>query len=395
MFTLKYAPKHSNHIIGQDSAMRELKDFVQNYKNKKHKAILLHGAIGTGKTASVYALAEELGYDLLELNSGDQRNADGITRFLSSALGQQSLFMTPKMVLIDEIDTIGGVRDRGCIPALLKAIAKSKYPVILTANDPFDQKYKNLRKNALMVEFPKLQYQDLAILLTSICEKESIQFEEKAINSLARQADGDVRSALIDLHLCKDNMTFDAVSNLSDRKRVDSILQALAVIFKSSRVDNALPALKDVNVELRDVMFWIDHNLPKEYVDATSLARAYEHLARADIFQRRIMKRQHWRFLAYINNLLTAGISSAKEKRNTEFVKYMPTMRFLSMWQAKMRNAKKNDIASRLAEKTHTSTKVAREQIPYLQKMFQHSINNGIVKELDLSDDEVAWLSKT
>ena len=123
------------------------------------------------------------------------------------------------------------------------------------------------------------------------------------------------------------------------------------IIFKSSSVETALPALENIDLELRDVMHWIDENMPKEYVSAKAFTKGYEFLSRADVFQGRIMNRQHWRFLVYINNLLTAGISSAKEERNAEFIPYRQTMRFLRLWQSKIKNAKKKEIALKLVRK--------------------------------------------
>ena len=394
LFTIKYAPKNSDQIFGQDKALDELKDFILNYKQKKVKAALLLGPIGCGKTSSVYALAKELNYDVVELNSSDLRNAENITQFLCSAIGQQSLFFTPKIILIDEVDNISGVADRGCIPALIKSIEKSSFPIILTANDIEDSKFKALAKASQVISYHKLQYKTVAHCLQWVCEQEGIKFEEKAINSLARQVDGDLRAGLIDLQgsFSKKNLSFQEVSTLSDRKRTETILNALMVIFKSSSVETALSALENVDLELRDTIHWIDENMPKEYLSPRALAKGYEHLSRADVFQGRIMKRQHWRFLAYINDLLTAGVSSAKEERNAEFVPYRQTMRFLRLWQAKMKNAKKKEIALKLAMKTHTSTSVAEEQVPYLQAMFQKGAGAAIAQEMGLSDEEVDWL---
>lgn len=396
LFTLKYAPKNSSQIFGQQLAVSQLRDFITNYKQQKHKAALIYGPIGNGKTSSVYALAKELDYDILEINSSDLRKADAIRTFLDSALGQQSLFFKPKMVLIDEVDNVSGVKDRGCVPALIKAIQKSSFPVILTANDPFGSKLKALKKACQFIEYHKLQYKTISHCLQWVCEQEEIKFEEKAINSLARQVDGDLRGALIDLHTCSTNneVTFEKTQSLSDRKRTDSIINALRVVFKSSSVENALPALNDVDVPINEIFLWMDENLPKEYLDAKSLAKAYEHLARADVFNGRIRRQQHWRFLVYIYSLLTAGISSAKEEKNTEFVKYRRTMRLLRIWQSNMKNAKKKEIAKKLAIATHTSSRVAREQIPYLQQIFRKGAGSEIAEELELSDDEVGWLKK-
>ena len=396
LFTTKYSPNNSSQVFGQQLGVSQLKDFIVNYKQQKHKVALLVGPIGNGKTSSVYALAKELKYDILEINSSDLRKADNIKSFLDSALGQQSLFFTPKMILIDEVDNISGVKDRGCIPALVKAITKSTFPVVLTANDIEDSKLKLLKKAAQMIEYHKLQYKTIAHCLQWVCEQENLQFEEKALNGLARMSDGDMRSALIDLQIStNDNsFVFEDLDKLSDRKRTESIINALMRIFKSSSAENALGALNDIDVDLRDVSFWIDNNLPKEYKNPKALAKAYEHLARVDVFQGRIHNRQHWRFLVYMKDLLTAGISSAKDEKNTEFVKYLPTMRFLRMWQAKMKNAKKKEIAAKLASHTHTSTKVASEQIPYLQAIFRKGKGTEIANELELSEEEVEWLRK-
>ncbi|HIJ12076.1 TPA: replication factor C large subunit [Candidatus Woesearchaeota archaeon] len=393
LYTLKYAPQNASQVFGQQKAVAQLQNFIMHYKTLPMRAAILHGPIGTGKTSSVYALATQLGYDVLELNSSDLRNADNIKSFLGSALGQQSLFFTPKIVLIDEIDNISGVKDRGCIPALIKAIQKSSFPVILTANDISDKKMKPIVKIAKKIEFHKLEYRSIAHCMQWICEQEGVPAEEKAINSLARQADGDMRAALLDLHICTalGKVEFKTVMQLSDRKRTDTILNALRLIFKSSSVENALPALRDVDVDMNHVFLWIDANLPREY-SGPALARAYEWLSRADVFNGRIRKRQHWRFLAYVSNLLTAGISSAKDERNPEFIQYKQTMRLLRIWQANMKFAKRKEIAKKLAEATHTSTRRAVEQMPYLQSIFRNRGGSQIAEELELSDDEVAWL---
>jgi len=387
-------PKNSAQVFGQQMAVSQLKDFIVNYKQHKEKVALLFGPIGNGKTSSVYALAQELNFDVLEINSSDLRKAENISSFLGSALGQQSLFFKPKIILIDEIDNVSGVKDRGCVPAIVKAIEKSIFPVILTANDPFDAKLKPLKKIAKEIEFHKLQYKTIAHALTWICQQENITYDEKSINSLARQVDGDLRGALIDLQTCGKNVTFEKVVGLSDRKRTQSIVSALQIIFKSSSVDNALPALDDVDLQPNEMFLWIDYNLPKEYKDPKSLAKAYEHLARADVFQGRIRRRQHWRFMVYMFNLLTAGISSAKEERNTEFVQYKPTMRILRIWQANMSNAKKKEVVIKLATATHTSTKVAEQQLPYLREIFRNGSGKEIAHELELTSEEVQWLKK-
>lgn len=396
LFTVTYAPTNSNEIIGQSLAVAQLKDFILHFKQQKHRAALLHGPIGVGKTSAVYALANELKYDLIEINSSDVRNAEAVQTFLSATLNQQSLFFRPKIILIDEIDALSGTNDRGCIPALVKALEKTAFPVILTANDLFEDKLKPLRKICLEIEFPKVDHKSILHFLQHIAEKERLSTEEKALSSLARQADGDVRAALLDLQTLSaaGPITFTTLLQLSDRKRTESVLHALNLIFKSSTIENALPALDNLDVEIEEVFLWLDENTPREYVSPVALAKAYEHLARADVFQGRIKRRQHWRFLSYVNNLLTAGISSAKEERNPQFIEYKRTMRLLKIWQANQKYAKRKEIAAKIATHTHTSRKVVLEQFPYFQILFSKSDSSQLARELELTEEEVDWLKK-
>jgi len=141
-YTKKYIPEKSSDIIGQDAALKELKDFVINFKRKKNKAALLYGPSGTGKTGSVYAIANELGLEILEVNASDFRNAEQIDSRAGMAAGQQSLFFKSKIILVDEVDGLSGTQDRGGIQAIIKLVEKSAFPIILTAMNPWDHKKK-------------------------------------------------------------------------------------------------------------------------------------------------------------------------------------------------------------------------------------------------------------
>lgn len=406
LFTLKYAPKNTSQVFGQQLPLAQLKDFITNYSKKPKnakKAALLYGPIGVGKTSSVYALAKELDYDLLEINSSDLRDEASMKSFLGSALGQQSLFFRPKIVLIDEIDNISGKSDRGCLSALSEALEKSHFPIILTANDPFDSKFKDVRKNSMMIEYAELTPQVISHALKWVCEQESIEAEERAIQAIAHRSAGDLRGALIDLQVCsviedgKKKFNLNSVSNLSDRKRTETIINSLRRIFKSSSAQNSLSALEDIDMEPREIFSWIDENLPLEYLNPKDLARAYEKFCRADIFQKRISKQQHWRFLAYIFDLLTAGISSAKDRKNTNTVEYQQSKRGLKIWMSRNKLAKKEAITEKLAQLTHVSKRRAREEMPFVLNTLRAEARNGnhqLIKELDLDEEEVEWLNR-
>ena len=392
LFTSKYAPQNTSQVFGQDLALSQLRHFVMSYSASKFRAALIEGPSGCGKTSSVYALARELGYDVLELNSSEDRDEESVRKFLLAALGQQSLFFRPKVVLVDEVDNLSGSLDRGGVGALVEGISKSKFPVVFTANDTSESKFKPLVKSCLRVEFFPLDFKIVVHALLLVCEREGIKAEEKAISALARQCGGDLRGAMLDLQVLSESgrVTFDRVSTLSEREKTESMVSALSVIFKSSRAENALSVLDDVDVEMNEVFLWLDYNLPFEYVKAADLARAYECLARADVFNGRIMRRQHWRFLSYVQNLLTAGISSAKDARYPTSITYKQTMRLLRIWQMKMKVGKRKEIALKLGRCGHMSSKEAYKYVAYLPSLVAG--NSAIGSELGLSEEEVEFL---
>ena len=147
----KYLPKSSKEIQGQNQAVEKLKNYIQNYK-KGQKALLIHGGQGVGKTSSVYALANELDYEIIEVNASDLRNADSINQRLGAGIFQKSLFGKIKLILVDEIDGLAGREDRGGVGAIAALINKSCFPIVLTANNPWNKKLSSLRKKCELLE---------------------------------------------------------------------------------------------------------------------------------------------------------------------------------------------------------------------------------------------------
>ncbi|MAE42340.1 hypothetical protein CMO93_01100 [Candidatus Woesearchaeota archaeon] len=399
-FTIKYQPKTTNEIIGQDLAIKKLKDFVINFKKQKKNAVLLYGPPGTGKTISAYVIANELDLEILEMNASDIRNANQINSLLGSAISQMSLFSKGKLILVDEIDGLSGTKDRGGLLAITKLIEKTSFPIILTIQNPWDYKFNKLKRKTEMIEFSPLDYLPIFEILKKICDKEKIMYEENVLKGLARRAGNDARSAINDLQTLTieaKELTKKSLEDLGERNKLESMPTALTKIFKTTDPKIAITAFDTVNEDLNEQLLWIDENLPKEYTKPEDLAKAYDKLSKADVFNRRIRRWQHWRFLIYINALITAGIAVSKEERYKHFVQYKPTGRLLKLWWAKQKSMKKKAIAQKLAEKTHSSIKeTLKDTLPYLQATFKKNkdFREKLTEELDLSREEVMWLRK-
>src|SRR3989338_4079556 len=82
----KYLPRKISDVHGQDAALKQLKDFVFNFKNKKKGAAIAYGPAGSGKTAAAYAIANEINLEIVETSASDFRNEEQINLKVGNAV---------------------------------------------------------------------------------------------------------------------------------------------------------------------------------------------------------------------------------------------------------------------------------------------------------------------
>ncbi|MBL7148302.1 MAG: replication factor C large subunit [Nanoarchaeota archaeon] len=357
MLTNKHKPKKLEHIKGQDLQIKQLKKLVL-----EKKPILIYGDTGTGKTASVHALVNELDYELLELNASDYRNKEEIENIIGNSTKQLSLFNKQKLILIDEIDGIN-TKDRGCIQALIKIIKESTFPIIVIANDIWDQKFKDLRKTCNLIEFNKPNYLDIYNILNEITEKENKKIDTSTLKEISRLSEGDVRAAINDLNTILNNGDLE---DIYSRERKQKLLNVLKFIFKSKDLKLILSNFNSLDENLDEVFLWLEENIPLEY-DNISINKAHNNLSKADVFRGRIIRWQYYRFLVYQSLLMSAGVSLSKEKKNNNFINYKRNSRILKMWLSKRKNAKILEKTEFIKENCNMSLKKARNELNYMK----------------------------
>lgn len=399
-WTRIYKPKALAEVHGQGAPLIALKGYISSFSAKRPKGALLYGPTGCGKTCSVHALAAELNLEVVDINASDRRNKASLEEVLGNAMQQRSLFSEGKIVLVDEIDGLSGHQDRGGVPALVKLLSKSAFPVILTANDPWHKKFSTLRRKTTLIRFNTPEPSAIAAVLGRIAEHQDIEADAAHIERLSRRAGGDIRAAICDLQSLtagSKKLTGEALEALDSRNQMESLPTALLKVFKTTDPTIAWQAFDSISEDLDQCLLWLDENLPAEYEKPLDLWRGYDALSKADVYKGRIRRRQYWRLLVYIRALLTMGIALGKDEKYRTFVKYQRPRRLLEIWKAKRFNALRDAISLRIAEHTHTSTRVARlDTLPYFRAMFTQGGQSDIAKELaatlELSQEETAWL---
>ena len=370
-FFAEYRPKSLSQIIGQRESIRKLLIAIRN-----KKPVIVHGSVGTGKTSSVYAIANDFGFEIIELNASDFRNKENINGIVKNALEQKSLFAKDKIVLIDELEGLSGNKDRGGIAALNVLLA-SKFPIVMIASDAYDPKLKEIRKKSELIKFEKLPVEDIVKIMESVSKKENIGISSLEMKKLAMLADGDARAAINDLQAYSGD-----IGGLGEREKEISIFNALKFIFKGSTF-SVMNAIDNVNMEPDEVILWIDENLPLEY-HGKELSDAYEMLSKADIFKKRVIRRQHHRFLGYVNTFITAGVAFAKNEPKERYVPYKAVTRLLKIWISN--RTEKKAIAEGFSKVMHCSKRKALREMPYLQLILEN--NPSIEKEIEINSSK-------
>lgn len=379
-WVIKYRPKKINDVVNQEEAKAKILDWLKKWPNVAKKALLLYGPPGCGKTSLVEAIASELGYELLEMNASDFRRKEDIERIAMRASTIQSLFASSKkkLILLDEVDGVANKEDVGGLEAIEHLVKITKVPVIMTANNPWDQKLRILRDIAEFVQFKKLEKRDLMKLLQRICIAENIQCNEDALEYIIARAEGDARAAINDLQAVGEGfseVTLErAKALLRPRDKERDPFETLKLLFSSRYAWQARNVLSQSQLDYEQLKLWLEENIPYQYTNLEDICRAYEALSKADVYLGRIVKSGDWDLLAYAMDLMSAGIALAavnNPRDKDKWTKYSFPQRISMMAKLKEVRGVREDLSTILARHLHISTSTAKSDvIPVLKVIF-------------------------
>lgn len=414
-WTERYRPASLDDVVGNPSAVETMREFADGWVegDPDPRALVLSGDPGTGKSSAAHALAREYDWDLVEMNTSDQRNKEAIERVaqagaVNESFGEDGSFRSSreghrKLIVLDEADNLFGRKDYGGAGAMAETLRQAQQPVILIVNDYYELKRRNraLGRLAEEVKFRSIHTNTVKKVLRNILEEEGVRAEPEVVDTVADAADGDLRSAINDLEmLCRgrETVTAEDLDALGYRNRTPSIFDALDRILQTHDAGKAREATWDLDESPEDLILWIDENLPVAYREPAMLRDGYQMLSRADIFLGRVRNRQEYGLWSYARDLMTAGVNAAKGDRQASRGRYGFPDWLRKMSRSQGSRSTRDSLAEKIGDHVHSGPgDVLANHLPFFRHMFgvDRQFAAWATWELELADDEVAYLLDT
>ncbi|MBR0418747.1 MAG: DNA polymerase III subunit gamma/tau [Erysipelotrichaceae bacterium] len=214
-----YRPSKFSEVVGQEYIVKTLLNAIRN--NKIAHAYLFAGPRGTGKTSVAKLFAKAINCenfkdeacdecpnckaylqgnhpDIIELDAASNNSVDDVREIIEQ-VPYAPLLGKYKVYIIDEVHMLSAQ----AFNALLKTIEEPPAHVIFIFATTDPQKViPTVLSRCQRYNFSKINLYEIKKRTMEILDKEKIAYEEKAVEEIARLAEGGMRDALSLLEQC-------------------------------------------------------------------------------------------------------------------------------------------------------------------------------------------------
>jgi DNA polymerase III delta prime subunit len=178
-----------NKILDRENIYNEIKDILHHIQkndsqDQVKKGFYIYGNPGSGKTAFIISMLNEIGYDVIKYDAGDIRNKSIIETIAKHNMSNRNIMsMFDKkvkriVIVMDEIDGMNN-GDKGGITSLIKLVRPKKTkkqkleestinPIICIGNYHADKKIKELIKVCHTFELKTPNKSQMSKIVTSL-----------------------------------------------------------------------------------------------------------------------------------------------------------------------------------------------------------------------------------
>ncbi|WP_165074835.1 replication factor C large subunit [Methanogenium sp. MK-MG] len=355
-----YRPQRLQDIIGNGQAIRQIAEWGRTWHTGT-RPLILYGKPGIGKTTAAHAFARDMQWDIIELNASDQRTKGVIERVAGAGSTTASLTGTGRrLIIFDEADNIHGNADRGGARAIADVIRSSRQPIILIANDLYGLD-PSIRGLCDTVPFRAIMAKTIISHLRYICAAEGVDCDPAALQHIADNSGGDMRSAINSLQAAAigtDHVGSHDV-HTSQKDERTSIFELITAIHSGADDDRLLRYAREVDDTPDTIEQWIGESVTA--VKGTGeKAYAYRTLAAADRFIGRTYRRQYYTLWKYASALMVMGPAEAAGGKGIH-ARIMPPARWRRMSTGRKQKTLRSGIMGKLGENYHIPGNALRE----------------------------------
>jgi replication factor C large subunit len=384
----KYRPAHLADIVGNTTAVRQMADWAKTW-TKKARPLLLYGKPGIGKTSSAWALANDMKWEVIELNASDQRTAAVIERIAGAGSTTASLSgASHKLIVLDEADNLQGTSDRGGAKAIVDCINKTQQPMILIANDLYGLS-PEIRNRCEPIQFKAVQARSIVPRLKYLCSAEKVSCSETALRVIAESAEGDIRSAVNMLYASAIGRTAlddDGVHTSQKDERV-SIFSLITALFGKTSDTELLRLSREVDDTPETIEQWVEGSV-NLIPDAAGTELAYRYLSRADEYLGNTYRRQYHTLWRYATAIMLLGVADATGGKGLH-ARIMPPERWQKMSVAKKQKSIRISTLNKIAGMMHIPQNTLREQyLGTVSQLVEHD-PAGFARDLSFDADQL------
>jgi replication factor C small subunit len=202
MWAEKYRPTTLDQVIGQTDVINGLRNLIKNSSEIPH--LLFAGSAGVGKTTSAICIARELLGDdwqrnTLELNASDERGIKMVRERVKEFAAVMKLTSSDKddkpfrIIILDEADEMTA-EAQTALRRIIEDSSKTTRFIIIC--NYLSKIIEPIQSRCVIFRFTRLLRKEVLNYMKTICEKEGVRFEEKALSQIYESTLGDLRHSI-------------------------------------------------------------------------------------------------------------------------------------------------------------------------------------------------------